>query len=326
MSLQADAETFVSTPVSMGKKGQKLTLTFSVEGLPEGSNPVVGVFDKQGKIVGRTEWLSNTSSPAFKKQFSIMHANSTQLTFSVYNASDSVSATDYLGGVTADLKNLMGNGGKNDVTEGGITFHMNVDAPKKGEKKPKAEKKSDPVADEKARKKLLAKVAKEGGKKAQDIAGMKDMGGVSYFHVSIEFSDADFDLLQITMDAMNTPCPEDADERRGGAEDIGKVLLSYNDTRLAIYMHVPKCLEEKGCNIDEWYGAMSEGYPVEKISGDSTFLKAIVKADPDNNIYPIKVRDDMINKGYQHLAAKQLVMPDDDSDDDMVFGDDDFYI
>lgn len=327
MSLQADAETFVSTPVTMGKKGQKVTLTFSVEGLPEGSNPVVGVFDKQGKIVGRTEWLSNTSSPAFKKQFVIMHANSTQLTFSVYNASDSVSATDYLGGVTADLKNLMGNGGKNDVTEGGITFHMNVEVPKKGEKKPKKEeKKSDPVADEKARKKLLAKVAKEGGKKAQDIAGMKDMGGVSYFHVSIEFADADFDLLQITMDAMNTPCPEDADERRGGAEDIGKVLLSYNDKQLAIFMHVPECLKDAGCDIEQWYGAMAEGYPVEKISADSQFLKAVVKADPDNNVYPIKVRDDMINKGYQHLAAKQLVMPDDDDDDELVFGDDDFYI
>lgn len=318
MSLQADDASFVSTPVTMGKKGQKCTVTFSVEGLPAGSNPVVGVFDKQGKIVGRTEWLSNTSSPAFKKQFVIMHANSTMLTFSVYNASDAVSAGDYLGGVSADLKNLCGNGGKNDVTEGGITFHFTVDLPKKDEKKPKKEEKKVDM------KKIIAKADKEGGKKAQDIAGLRDMGGVSYFHVSIDTPGSDWQLMEVCMEGMNRPCPEDADERRGGAEAIGKVLLSYSDEKLVMYMHVPKNLSE--CSIDEWFDAMCVGYKVNKLSGDSEFIKAEVAADPDNNVYPIKVRDDMINKGYQHLAAKKLVMPDDDDDDDIVFGDDDFYI
>lgn len=325
MSLQADSAQFVNEPISMGKKGQKVTLTFSCEGLPAGSNPVVGVFDKQGKIVGRTEWQSNTSNPSFQKKFNIMHANSTQLTFSVYNAGDNVSKDDYLGGVTADLKNLMGNGGKNDVSEGGITFHMNVEVPKKADKKSKKEeKKVDPAAEAAARKKLLAKCDKEGGKKAQDIAGMKDMGGVAYFHVSIDSCDADFELLDVCMKAMNKPCPEDADERRGGAEDIGKVLLSYNDAQLALYMHVPPSLPD--CKIDEWFDAMTDGYKVEKISSDSEYIKALIKQDIDNNVYPIKVKDDVINKGYQHLASKKLVMPDDDDDDELVFGDDDFYI
>jgi len=329
MSLQADSETFISEAVTMGKKGQKLTVTFSVEGLPAGSNPVVGVFDRQGKIVGRTEWQSNTSSPSFKKAFSVMHANSTPLTFSVYNASDSVSAADYLGGLTADLKNLMGNGGKNDVTEGDLTFHFNVEAPQKGQKskgKAKEEKKVDPKVAEKLRQKLLAKVDKEGGKKAQDIAGMRDMGGVSYFHVSVETCDADFELLDICMAGMNKPCPEDADERRGGAEDIGKVLLSYNDTRLAFIMHVPKSLTQ--CSITGWYDAMAKDYPTMKKEGEPTaeYLKGYIIGEPDKNLYPIKIRDDMINKGYQWLASQQLVMPDEESDDELVFGDDDFYI
>lgn len=189
----------------------------------------------------------------------------------------------------------------------------------------KQEKKVDPAVAEKLRQKLLAKVDKEGGKKAQDIAGMKDMGGVSYFHVAVDTCNADFELLDICMKAMNKPCPEDADERRGGAEDIGKVLMSYNDDQLALYMNVPACLSD--CSIDEWFTAMCAGYKVEKVGeSSSSYLKGIVKADPDNNVYPIKVRDDMINKGYQHLAAKQLVMPDDSDDDEMVFGDDDFYI
>jgi len=324
MSLQKDSASFISEAVSTGKKGQKVTLTFSVEGLPAGTNPVVGVFDKQGKIVGRTEWLSNTSSPSFAKQFIFMHANSTQLTFSVYNASDSVSKEDYVGGVSADLKNLMGNAGTNDVSADGITFHFALELPKKADKKAKKEeKKADPVADAAFRKKLIAKADKEGGKKAQDIAGMKDMGGVAYFHVSLDLCGDDWELLEACMKAMNVPCPEDADERRGGAEDIGKVLVSYTDAKLCLYMHVPAGLE---CKIDEWFGAMTTTYTPVVISNDGTFIKAEIVANPDKNVFPIKVKDDVINKGYQMLTEKKLVMPDEDDDDEMVFGDDDFYI
>lgn len=328
MSLQADDAKFINEPVTLGKKGQKVTLTFSVEGLPAKSNPVVGVFDKQGKIIGRTEWLANTASPNFKKQFTIMHGNSTPLTFSVYNASSSVAAGDYLGGVSADLKNLMGNGGKNDVSEGGVTFHFNLVSAAKGgggEKKEKGEKKVDPKVAEQLRAKLIAKCAKEGGKKAQDIAGLRDMGGVSYFHVSLDSCDADFELMEHSMQGMNKDCPEDAEERSGGAGDIGKCLLSYNDDKLAIYMHVPKNLQDV-CSIDEWYDALTEGTKFKKLSGDKEFIKAEMLADQDNGIYPIKIRDDIINKGYRHLEAKQLVMPDDDDEDEVVFGDDDFYI
>lgn len=327
MTLAADDSKFVSEHVTLGKKGQKVCLTFSVSGLPKGSNPVVGVFDKQGKIVGRTEWIKNSAAPAFKKQFTIMHGNSTALTFSVYNASSSVSAGDYLGGVTADLKNLLGNGGKNDVAEGAITFHFNaaMDIKPAGAPKAKGEKVVDPAVAAKLRQKVIDKCDKEGGKKAQDIAGLRDMGGVSYFHLAIEFAEADFDLLEVVMKAMNTPCPEDADERRGGADEIGKCLLSYNDEQLAIYMHVPKNLQDV-CAIDGWFNAATEGYKTVKLSSDKEYIKATIIADQENNIYPIKVRDDMINKGYQYLAGKKLVMPDDDDEDDVVFGDDDFYI
>lgn len=177
---------------------------------------------------------------------------------------------------------------------------------------------------DKVRQKLLEKVEKEGGKKAQDIAGMRDMGGVSYFHVAIDSCDADFELLEVCMKAFNTPCDETAEERRGGADAIGKCLMSYNDNGLACYMHVPKNLQE--CSIDEWWDAMCAGYKVEKV-GESTpeYIKGYLKADPDNNVYPIKVRDELINNGYKHLAAKKLVMPDDEGEE-ICMGDDDFYI
>lgn len=327
MSLAPDAATFVSEPVAIGKKGQKVDLSFTVSGLPNGSNPVVGVFDKQGKILGRTEWQSKSSGTVeFKKHFAINHANSTLLTFSVYNASDSVSATDYLGGVTADVKNLLGNGGKNEVTEGAITFAFNAAMAQGKQKAKKEEKKVDPAVAAKLEAKRIAKVDKEGGKKAQDIAGLRDMGGVSYFHVAMESCEGDFANLDIAMKAMNRPCPEDADERRGGAEDIGKVLMSYNDERLAFLMNVPPSLQDK-CSIADWYGAFTEGYPVVKHGEDSAeYMAGYIKQDADNNIFPMKIRDEMINKGFAYLKAKNLVLEDDDDDDEMVFGDDDFYM
>lgn len=186
------------------------------------------------------------------------------------------------------------------------------------------EKKVDPAEAAAARKKLVAKCDKEGGKKAQDLAGMRDLGGVSYFHVSIDEPKADWELLEACMKAMNAPCPEDADERRGGADEIGKVLMSFKDEYLALYMHVPSNLE--ACNIDEWFAACVEGYEVQRLEAPENYIKAQINANPDKNVFPIKVKDDCINNGYKFLCSKSLVRPDDDDEDDMVFGDDDFMM
>lgn len=164
------------------------------------------------------------------------------------------------------------------------------------------------------------------GKKAQDIAGLRDMGGVSYFHVAMESCEGDFELLNIAMSAMNKPCPEDAEERRGGANDIGKVLLSYNDARLAFVMNVPKCLHDK-CSIKEWFAAFTQGFDVVmEGKSSSEYMSGYIKQDQEKGIFPMKIRDDMINKGFAFLKSKQLVLDDDDDDDEIAFGDDDFYI
>merc|ERR1719424_565489 len=156
--------------------------------------------------------------------------------------------------------------------------------PKKLTKRPRKNKRrlilSPMLLSEKNR---LPNPTKKVVKKAQDIAGMKDMGGVAYFHVSLDLCGDDWELLEACMKAMNVPCPEDADERRGGAEDIGKVLVSYTDAKLCLYMHVPAGLE---CKIDEWFGAMTTTYKPVVISNDGTFIKAEIVANPDENVFP----------------------------------------
>ncbi|CAE8632956.1 unnamed protein product [Polarella glacialis] len=48
-------------------------------------------------------------------------------------------------------------------------------------------------------------------------------------------------------------------------------------------------------------------------------------ANPDKGIFPLKIREPMILDANNFLRSKGLFPEDkDDSDDDMVFGDDDF--
>ncbi|KAF5831683.1 hypothetical protein DUNSADRAFT_12737 [Dunaliella salina] len=58
---------------------------------------------------------------------------------------------------------------------------------------------------------------KEGGKKGQDLSGMAQMGGVTFFNVSAEEPNGDWKLLEKVMEGANAPVDETAEERKGGA-------------------------------------------------------------------------------------------------------------
>lgn len=78
----------------------------------------------------------------------------------------------------------------------------------------------------------MKKVVKEGGKKAQDIIGMADMGGLKFFCTFIETAEGDLRLLDVSMDAMNVEVEPDSEERKGGSGEIGKVLISQSEEQV----------------------------------------------------------------------------------------------
>ena len=49
------------------------------------------------------------------------------------------------------------------------------------------------------------------------------MGGIKHFHVAMENCEGDWELLDMCLAAANKPVQEGADDRKGGAGDIGKV-------------------------------------------------------------------------------------------------------
>eukprot|EP00887_Chlorella_sp_A99_P005494 scaffold1.g5494.t1 len=76
------------------------------------------------------------------------------------------------------------------------------------------------MADDKAAKAAF----KEGGKKGVDLQarGVAAMGGVVFFNIAVESGNGDLALLEKVMEGSNQPVDEAAEERKGGAGDLGK--------------------------------------------------------------------------------------------------------
>ncbi|KAL6756720.1 hypothetical protein V8C86DRAFT_2643538 [Haematococcus lacustris] len=162
---------------------------------------------------------------------------------------------------------------------------------------------------------------KEGGKKGQDLAGVAALGGVMYFNVSVETPEGDMALLEKVLEGANVVVDESAEERKGGAGDIGKFLLSAGETQLVGIAHVPKALaEEKKLTVKEWVEELMKYMPKSEIVEESEeIIKVLMKADQEAGVFPLKVRDAAIDAGFKLLKAKGLVPENDDSDDDVNY-------
>jgi hypothetical protein len=157
---------------------------------------------------------------------------------------------------------------------------------------------------------------KEGGKKAQDIAGMADMGGVKFFHLALDTPNGNFDLMDAAMNAANKEVDETAEDRKGGAGEYGKIFFSAGDEALVALAYVPDAL--KGTvDIKEWLTEVIQsvgGHVVGDVYDHK--LRAEAKADRANNLFPLKMRDTAIGVGFAFLRKKGLVSDDGDEDVD----------
>jgi len=196
-----------------------------------------------------------------------------------------------------------------------------ADKGKKAEEEKPVEKTPEQLEAEKKAK--LKKVIKEGGKRGVEIEGAADMGGLKYFCTSVDEPQGDPNLLEESMKAMNAKSDPSEEERKGGSGHIGKMLFSAGDTQLAILGYVPEANKAE-LNCGEWMEhvvKMIGGTVVDKAPLRAT---AVIKADPDKGIFPLKQKDPGIMEAIAFLKKKSLFPDGDDDDDDYVFGDDDF--
>merc|ERR1711912_203816 len=177
---------------------------------------------------------------------------------------------------------------------------------------------------EEEKKKKLKKVIKEGGKRGVEIEGAADMGGLQFFCTSVDEPNGDLEMMVESLKAMNAEAIPGEEERKGCSGHIGKTIFSCGTEQLAVIAYVPEAkLSELSC--EEWLAQTLSIFKGEIVEKGEQICVGIVKADSNNNIFPLKIREPMILEANNFLRKKGLFPEDkDDDDDEMVFGDDDF--
>jgi len=172
--------------------------------------------------------------------------------------------------------------------------------------------------------KKLKKVVKEGGKRGVEIEGAADMGGLQFFCTSVDEPEGDMQLIVESMSAMNAKSDPTEEERKGGSGHIGKMIFSAGPERLAIAAYVPEAKQGE-LNCKEWLEKVLSMFPGGKIEVEGKDVcSGFIPTDGDNNIFPLKIRESLILEANNFLRKKGLFPEDNDDDDEMVFGDDDF--
>lgn len=191
----------------------------------------------------------------------------------------------------------------------------------------------------KSSQKKLAAVEKEGGKKGVEIEGACDMGGLQFFCTQLDEPDGSLEYLQLGFNAMNAECDPSAEERKGGAGAVSKVVFSAGTKELLMICNVTEDkltdtpgknegdAPMKAVNASEWVQSILDGFsknfPGLRVlpESSSTFAIGSVPADEKKACFPIKMKDDAMQLAYSYLNAHNCMPPDADSGSDVIFGD-----
>lgn len=190
-----------------------------------------------------------------------------------------------------------------------------------------------PALTKEVNEKLLKTIVKEGGKRGVEIEGAADMGGLQFFCTMIDKPEGDLTLLIESMKAMNAKSDPTAEERKGGAGKLGKMIFSVTDDVFSAVAYVPSD-KASMCPAVEWLkdvvqsvASTAASETVQTFEGicPKSWAAVSVKKDGEKGLFPIKMRDPSISMAYNFLKARDLFPEaDDDDDDEYVFGDEDF--
>ena len=141
---------------------------------------------------------------------------------------------------------------------------------------------------------------KEGTKKAQSFSSIHKLGGLVYFCSIIDGIEGDINLLNKVMQSINN------DKK---ARQWGKFLISSNDDVLVAQGHVPSELsKEKGLDIKEWTKKLMSFLPhADLLEINDEFSKFEMRVGSEEEIFPFKLCDDMIQNNVHFLKTKGLI-------------------
>jgi len=160
------------------------------------------------------------------------------------------------------------------------------------------------------------------------MVGMSDLGGVKFFTITLETPNGDMKLMDSVLEGMNAEVDEAAEERKGGASALGKMLLSAGDKALAIVCQVPKALQEANDRFDlkEWVQRVIDATGAEITEASDELVRLVAAANPEKGHFPLKMRDSAQNACFAYLREKGLLPADDSDSDDMPPNPEDFGV
>lgn len=180
------------------------------------------------------------------------------------------------------------------------------------------------------------KCVKEGVKRAQLFSSMNKARGLSYFCTKVDIDEDDgscqIDSLKAVLEGAN---------KNNKAKSWGKFFITSNDSQIFGFGHVPKSLaEETNIDIAKWYDIITKNLPnVQRLDCTSTststssfpstststfpstaseFIGFVAHVDPDSEMFPFKLCDDIIQTNIDFLKENELIGQESDDGDDTV--------
>jgi hypothetical protein len=124
---------------------------------------------------------------------------------------------------------------------------------------------------------------------------------------------------------MNAEPDPTAEERKGGAGHIGKMVFSAGAKSLIMVAYVPADKQPK-VNAATWMAEVAKAVGGKMLGeGSAGYALGEAPGNADKSLFPIKMKDAALAEAINFLKERGC-FPDlpDDSDDDPAFGDDAF--
>ena len=161
------------------------------------------------------------------------------------------------------------------------------------------------------KRKDVAKVFKEGGKKGVEIEGAADMSGLTCFCTRIQNAKGEVKLLEVAMEGMNAiPDPSDEEERKGCSGKISKIIISESEEKgqIAMVAYVAEETKDK-LNAKDWLQGVCDsdlgggvGGTVDEGATD-TWATVTCKEDKEKFFF-LKMKDNCLGAAIAYLRER----------------------
>jgi hypothetical protein len=149
------------------------------------------------------------------------------------------------------------------------------------------------------------KAINAGAKKGKDMLRIHETGGMAFFVAHIPECQGDLGALEAATDA--------AVQATGGGELAMCLASNSNDTLVMSYV-IPKSRAHH-LGLDDWLAKTTAGFGGEIVKRTDTSLFYQAPSNTEDNLFPHKMQDTAMARGFELLRSKKLMVDDDDGDE-----------